>query len=367
VAATAFSTAATALRAHASTLQWAQGQAGTAIRQHDAAARCVPPGPLGTDVISVGQSRAIDLLAQARAEVFASGNTAAATIEAATADAPINPGFWNQAGYQWSEFWHGAAEAGTGIGRLVWDHTTVRLIVDPDGWTRSTTDLATGLVAAVKDPVQLGKDVIDYDTWTTSPARAAGNLAPDAIIAALTVGGGLAATRGAEAGAKIATTSARVGAEAGVAQRGAEAATSVAGAAERGAAAVGAAGSQGADTTALRSGGLLAADGGVSARPLARRTAPDGSWFSTRPLPRDVRGVPIPDSPYPHTQLGWKVGRSGDYPQAREFGSDGRPVLDIDFTDHGRSGNHPSPHTHRWLTNETGGTPRRGPAEQFDE
>src|SRR5450830_1003946 len=49
----------------------------------------------------------------------------------------------------------------------------------------------------------------------------------------------------------------------------------------------------------------------------------------------------------PHTQLGWKVGRSGDYPQAREFGSDGRPVLDVDFTDHGRSGNHPSPHTHR--------------------
>lgn len=211
VAATAFSNAATALRTHASTLEWAQGQARTAIRQYDAAAGCVPPGPLGAVGIPVGQSRATDVLAQARAEVYASGNTAAATIESATADAPINPGFWNQAGYQWSEFWHGATEAVTGIGQLAWDHNTIRLIVDPDGWTKSTTELATGLVAAVKDPVQLGRDVIDYDTWTTSPARAAGHLAPDAIIAALTAGGGLAATRGAEAGANVATASVRVG------------------------------------------------------------------------------------------------------------------------------------------------------------
>jgi len=210
VAATALSAAATALRAHASTLEWAQGQARTAIRQYDAAAGCVPAGALGTVVLPPGQARAVDLLAQARAEVYASGNAAAATIEAATADAPINPGFWNQAGYQWSEFWHGAAEAVTGMGRLVWDHSTVRLTVDPDGWTRSTADLATALVAAGQDPVQLGKDVIDYDTWTTSPARAAGHLAPDAIIAALTAGGALAATRAAEAGT-IATAAARAG------------------------------------------------------------------------------------------------------------------------------------------------------------
>lgn len=194
VAATAFSNAATALRTHASTLEWAQSQARTAIRQYNAAAGCVPPGPLGAVGIPVGQSRATDVLARARAEVYASGNTAAATIESATADAPINPGFWNQAGYQWSEFWHGATEAVTGIGQLAWDHNTIRLIVDTDGWTKSTTELATGLVAAVKDPVQLGKDVIDYDTWTTSPARAAGHLAPTAIIAALTAGGGLAAS-----------------------------------------------------------------------------------------------------------------------------------------------------------------------------
>lgn len=211
VAATALCTAATALRAHASTLDWAQCQARTAIGQYDAAAGCAPAGPLGIVVVPVGQSSAAGLLAQVRAEVHASGNAAAATLAAATADAPINPGFWNQAGYQWSELWHGAAEAVTGTSRLVWDHSTVRLTTDPDGWARSTSDLATGLVAAGEDPVQLGKDVIDYDTWTTSPARAAGHLAPDAIIAALTAGGGLAATRAAGAGAKIATTTAHVG------------------------------------------------------------------------------------------------------------------------------------------------------------
>jgi hypothetical protein len=67
---------------------------------------------------------------------------------------------------------------------------------------------------------------------------------------------------------------------------------------------------------------------------------------------------------FPHTALGRKKGRQGDYPQAREFDADGRPVRDIDFTDHGRPGqNHTNPHQHRYLDNPTGGTPRRGPAE----
>ncbi len=35
----------------------------------------------------------------------------------------------------------------------------------------------------------------------------------------------------------------------------------------------------------------------------------------------------------------------------------GRPVKDIDFTDHGRPQNHPNPHEHKWKPNPTGGTP----------
>jgi hypothetical protein len=91
----------------------------------------------------------------------------------------------------------------------------------------------------------------------------------------------------------------------------------------------------------------------------------DTSWFPDRALPRDANGVPIPDSQYPHTQLGTKQGSKGAYGQAREFGEGGKPVKDIDFTDHGRS-DHPDPHQHRFLENETGGTPKRGPTEPLE-
>ncbi|NGY63349.1 RHS repeat protein [Lentzea sp. NEAU-D13] len=80
-----------------------------------------------------------------------------------------------------------------------------------------------------------------------------------------------------------------------------------------------------------------------------------GDAFPDRELPRDRHGNPVPDPEaqgYPHTQLGTKDGRHGPYPQAREFDADGRPVRDIDFTDHGRPANHDNP------TN-TGGSPTR--------
>ncbi|MEV4387605.1 polymorphic toxin-type HINT domain-containing protein [Micromonospora sp. NPDC049580] len=95
----------------------------------------------------------------------------------------------------------------------------------------------------------------------------------------------------------------------------------------------------------------------------------NGDWFPDRSLPRDQHGNPIPDSEYPHTQLGRKEGRKGSYPQAREFDENGRPVRDIDFTDHGRPNvpGHTNPHEHIWLENETGGTLKRGPAQSFME
>ncbi|NJK63930.1 MAG: hypothetical protein HC921_15710 [Synechococcaceae cyanobacterium SM2_3_1] len=92
------------------------------------------------------------------------------------------------------------------------------------------------------------------------------------------------------------------------------------------------------------------------------KKAPEGRAFPDRPLPRDMHGNPIPESNAPHTQLGTKSGRKGKYSQAREFDANGNPVRDIDFTNHGRP-EHPNPHQHRYLPNETGGTPRRGPTE----
>jgi len=62
----------------------------------------------------------------------------------------------------------------------------------------------------------------------------------------------------------------------------------------------------------------------------------------------------------PHTQLGQKDGRNGKYDQAREFDGEGKPVKDIDFTDHGRPAQHANPHEHLYFLNATGGTLQRG-------
>ncbi|MDX8430654.1 MAG: RHS repeat-associated core domain-containing protein [Candidatus Algichlamydia australiensis] len=81
-----------------------------------------------------------------------------------------------------------------------------------------------------------------------------------------------------------------------------------------------------------------------------------------RDLPRDPRTKePKPESDAPHTQLGTKEGRKGKYPQAREFDINGKPVRDIDFTDHGRSKDHSNPHQHEYKPNPTGGTRSRDP------
>jgi RHS repeat-associated protein len=80
-----------------------------------------------------------------------------------------------------------------------------------------------------------------------------------------------------------------------------------------------------------------------------------------RPLPRDKYGNPIPDTEGKHTQLGTKESKkTGEkYPQAREFDVNGKPVRDLDFSDHGYPQTHPNPHQHKYIENETGGTPNR--------
>jgi hypothetical protein len=97
------------------------------------------------------------------------------------------------------------------------------------------------------------------------------------------------------------------------------------------------------------------------------KTIPDGRWFPDRALPRDQNGIDIPDSPSPHTQLGWRQGRGGAYPQAREFGNDGEVVRTIDFTDHNRPDLHTNPHQHRAVPNPSGGTSQRHDPEPLPE
>lgn len=86
-------------------------------------------------------------------------------------------------------------------------------------------------------------------------------------------------------------------------------------------------------------------------------------YVPDRPLPVTGDGIPLPESDAPHTELGTRNGRKGKYPQAREFDKDGKPVRDIDFTDHGKPHRHPNPHQHRREDNPTGGSRSREDAE----
>jgi RHS repeat-associated protein len=89
--------------------------------------------------------------------------------------------------------------------------------------------------------------------------------------------------------------------------------------------------------------------------------------FPDRQLPRDEHGRPAPDAEAegPYSQLGQRDGRKGKYDQAREFDAEGKPVRDVDFTDHGRPNQHPSPHQHVYRPSPTGGTPSRGDSERL--
>ncbi|WP_052354000.1 RHS repeat-associated core domain-containing protein [Flectobacillus major] len=103
-------------------------------------------------------------------------------------------------------------------------------------------------------------------------------------------------------------------------------------------------------------------------RPNSATTKSDG-YAPKEALPRNTDGTPKADPEAlgrPHTQLGTKGGSKGDYRQAREFDGNGKPIRDIDFTDHGRpQQGHTNPHQHRYIQNETGGTAKRGKAESL--
>jgi hypothetical protein len=124
----------------------------------------------------------------------------------------------------------------------------------------------------------------------------------------------------------------------------------------------------GADLLAAFYAGRSLQPRGQSPNLSSRNSNVPGSYRPNSPLPRCPNGGVLPSSPHPHTQLGTEIGRKvGPFTAAREFGSDGQPIRDIHFTDHGRPNvpGHVNPHQHRHIPNPTGGTPQYGPAEPF--
>lgn len=229
-AATAFAATSSAVSSYAGVLREAQATARHAIALYEDAAQltdswrdsvarydgAVPEAAAADDPAKVvdglrrpsaydpgsdDRARAESLLVDAQGRVADAGRTAARAIAAAWESAPREPHWWEKAGHFVAEIGRGAWEATTGLVEFAWQVSTVRLLVDPVGWTRDMTALGEGLLFGVTHPVELGKVLVDWDTWQESPGRAIGHLLPDLLITLATGGGGAAAraAHGAEA------------------------------------------------------------------------------------------------------------------------------------------------------------------------
>ena len=207
-AARAFAATGSAVRAYVVVLRDAQGDARRAIGLHEEAAResaawrAADPRA-ADDPGQDGRTRAAVIVEDARRRVREAGDRAARAIADGWAEAPREPRWWERAGHFVAEIGRGAWEATTGLVEFAWSISPSRLMVDPDGWVRDLEGLGTGLAFGVTHPVELGKALIDWDTWQESPGRAIGHLVPDLLLALGTAGTGTAAARGARAVEKL--------------------------------------------------------------------------------------------------------------------------------------------------------------------
>ena len=150
---------------------------------------------------------------EAKATLENAAHTCAGEVRAGCADAPEEPN-WLESGLK---FVGGVLE---GAGEAVWDLLTMTpfspVNMVTDAYKVATGDLTPeelmkkyelsfetveGMWNALQDdPMEfgknLGKSLLDWDTWADDPARAIGHLVPDAIAAAATGGAGALATRG---------------------------------------------------------------------------------------------------------------------------------------------------------------------------
>ncbi|MGH3973046.1 MAG: putative T7SS-secreted protein [Pseudonocardiaceae bacterium] len=219
----AFSSAAGALTTYVGVLEWAQRQAGEAIRlwteaeaatsqakanhqravnqanQQAAAAGTIAPSIPFVDPGEAKRTEAQDLLAAARSQLRDAGDRANTTVGQARDQAPEKPSLLERAGETLGDFGEGVWEGVTGLAEFVWQVSPVRFMIDPAGYVHDMMGLAAGLSTAVTNPKEFFQTVIDWDTWKDNPARALGRLVPDLALALGTAGAGAVAARGGRA------------------------------------------------------------------------------------------------------------------------------------------------------------------------
>jgi hypothetical protein len=162
------------------------------------------PKPPASDPGGADRDAAQRLLADARERVRAQGRATASTLSAAADEAPDEPGLLDKMIGGAGEFFGGVWEGVKGIGDtvvMIAKLSTIRAIIDPEGWKRDATELGKGLVWGVTHPVEFAKAIVDWETWKSNPLRALGRLVPDAALA-LATGGTSAGPTGASRGAR---------------------------------------------------------------------------------------------------------------------------------------------------------------------
>lgn len=170
--------------------------------------------PVWDDPGAAIRDNALAELQAARTALDNAAHVCAGEVRAGCADAPEEPSWWESGLKFVGGIFQGAGEA-------LWDIATL-LPFSPanlvqDAWKLATGDLTPeelaktyeldletvqGMWHALQDdPVEfgknLGKGLLDWDTWADDPARAIGHLVPDAVAAVATGGAATAATRGA--------------------------------------------------------------------------------------------------------------------------------------------------------------------------
>ena len=212
--ATARAAVAIAEQARVATAAWARQVADheeevarAALAPHPARLLAGLAGPPACDPGAADLARAEAMLAGARERVATAGTLAARRLAHASLPAPAAPGFWHGVGHVVAEVGRGAWETTEGTAVLAWDLSPVRMVADPEGWSSSVDQVALGAAYGARHPVELGKALLDWDTWRTSPGRAVGHLVPDLVLGLLS-GGAAEAARGATAATELSAATA---------------------------------------------------------------------------------------------------------------------------------------------------------------
>jgi hypothetical protein len=199
--------------AAAAALRYADAEQATA-RWHAQAAQTRSLHDPGADE----RGAAEQLLRGARERVDAAARRAASVLDDARHGAPHEPGLLSKAVHAVGSFLAGAGEATWGLAELSFRLSPTYALIDPEGFVDNAENLGKGVVYGVEHPKELGKAVLDWDTWAHDPARALGHLVPDLLLAVATAGAGEAgvaagrAAHGAEVAEELATRGVRAAA-----------------------------------------------------------------------------------------------------------------------------------------------------------